>query len=63
MIVVNNPNVDGAAFSHETNVVTIYDATGKLYESDGPESKRGIARKILALLRAQQAFKRITIDS
>jgi len=63
IIVVNNPNVEGAAFSHETNVVTIYDTTGKLYESNGPESKRGIARKILELLRAQHAFKKITIDS
>jgi len=59
MMVVNNPRVDGAAFTHETNVVTILGPAGKLYESVGPEPKRAVARKILELLAEQDAFKNL----
>ena len=57
LIVVNDPNVEGAAFSHDTNVVTIFNAAGKIYESDGPEPKRTIARKILEFAAAEPRFK------
>ncbi len=58
MMVVNNPHVEGATFAHETNVVTIYTPDGKVYESDGPEPKRAIARRILSLSSKQAAFSR-----
>jgi phosphopantothenoylcysteine decarboxylase/phosphopantothenate--cysteine ligase len=58
MIVVNNPHVEGAAFAHETNVVTIYTPQGKVYESDGPEPKRTVARRILDLTASLPAFSR-----
>lgn len=61
MIVVNNPLEPGSAFDHDTNVVTIYSAAGKLYSSDGPESKRWIARRILQLAAEQDAFKRLLV--
>jgi phosphopantothenoylcysteine decarboxylase/phosphopantothenate--cysteine ligase len=59
LIVVNDPLEEGAAFTHDTNVVTIYNARGKVYESDGPEPKRAIARKILELVAAEEAFKKL----
>ncbi len=49
LMVLNNPNVEGATFAHNTNVVTIYNAQGKVYESQGPESKQLIAREIMRL--------------
>jgi phosphopantothenoylcysteine decarboxylase/phosphopantothenate--cysteine ligase len=55
LIVVNNPNVDGAAFGHDTNVVKVYGPKGLLHESDGPESKIHLARRILTLLAEQDA--------
>jgi phosphopantothenoylcysteine decarboxylase/phosphopantothenate--cysteine ligase len=59
LMVVNDPLEKGAAFSHDTNVVTIYNAKGEVYSSSGPEPKRGLARKILELAASQDAFKRL----
>ena len=59
LIVVNNPHTDGAAFSHLTNVVQIYNAQGKLYESAEPESKRTLARRILTLAANEAAFSTV----
>lgn len=59
LIVVNDPLEEGAAFAHDTNVVTIYGARGKVYESNGPEPKRAIARKILELVAAEDSFKKL----
>jgi phosphopantothenoylcysteine decarboxylase/phosphopantothenate--cysteine ligase len=61
LIVVNNPNDTGAAFVHDTNVVTIYNASGQLYASDAPESKRLIARTLLKLVAEQDAFKKLLV--
>jgi phosphopantothenoylcysteine decarboxylase/phosphopantothenate--cysteine ligase len=59
LMVVNDPNVEGATFGHETNVVMIYNGSGKVYESDGPEPKRAIARKILDLAAAEPSFAKL----
>jgi phosphopantothenoylcysteine decarboxylase/phosphopantothenate--cysteine ligase len=59
LIVVNNPNVDGAAFGHDTNVVQVYGPDGLLYESNGPEPKRLVARRVLELVSDQEAFARL----
>jgi len=56
LIVVNNPMTEGAAFAHETNVVTVYDEKGARYESAAPESKREIARRVLAIAQEHAAF-------
>jgi phosphopantothenoylcysteine decarboxylase/phosphopantothenate--cysteine ligase len=61
IIVVNNPNDEGAAFDHETNVVAVYSAAGKLYASDGPESKGWIARRVLHIVSEQDAFKKLLV--
>jgi phosphopantothenoylcysteine decarboxylase/phosphopantothenate--cysteine ligase len=61
LIVVNNPHDDGAAFAHDTNVVSIFNAAGRLYSSDGPESKRWIARRLLKLAAEQEAFKKLLV--
>jgi phosphopantothenoylcysteine decarboxylase/phosphopantothenate--cysteine ligase len=50
LMVLNDPKVEGATFGHDTNVVTIYGAGGKLYESAGPEAKRAIGRRIMELV-------------
>lgn len=60
LIVVNNPLTEGAAFTHETNVVTVFNAKGEVYQSDAPESKRDLARRILRLATREPAFERIT---
>jgi phosphopantothenoylcysteine decarboxylase/phosphopantothenate--cysteine ligase len=57
LIVVNNPLTAGAAFAYETNVVTVYDETGARYESAVPESKREIARRVLALAQTHASFR------
>lgn len=59
VIVANNPHQKGAAFAHDTNVVTIYGATGKLYQSDGPEPKIDVARRLLDLVSELDSFKKI----
>jgi phosphopantothenoylcysteine decarboxylase/phosphopantothenate--cysteine ligase len=46
LVVLNRPD---AAFGHDTNVVSIYDAKSRLYESAAPESKRLIARRLMEL--------------
>jgi phosphopantothenoylcysteine decarboxylase/phosphopantothenate--cysteine ligase len=56
-IVVNNPLTEGAAFAHETNVVTVFDASGVRYESAAPESKREIARRVLALAQTHASIR------
>jgi phosphopantothenoylcysteine decarboxylase/phosphopantothenate--cysteine ligase len=59
LIVANNPHTEGAAFSHDTNVVSVWSEEGKLYESEGPESKRLLARRILELVSQHQAFSHL----
>lgn len=61
LMVVNDPNVDGAAFGHDTNVVQVYGPAGLLYKSDGPEPKRLVASRILALVSEQDAFTRLHV--
>jgi phosphopantothenoylcysteine decarboxylase/phosphopantothenate--cysteine ligase len=48
-VVLNKPDV---SFGLDTNVVAIYDAKGRVYQSAGPESKRDVARKLLDLVAA-----------
>jgi phosphopantothenoylcysteine decarboxylase/phosphopantothenate--cysteine ligase len=59
LMVVNDPNVEGATFAHDTNVVSIFNSTGKIYESATPEPKREIARRILELIAAEPAFQHL----
>ena len=59
LIVANNPHTEGAAFSHDTNVVSVWSEAGRLYESDAPESKRLLARRILELVSQHEAFSLI----
>jgi phosphopantothenoylcysteine decarboxylase/phosphopantothenate--cysteine ligase len=59
MIVVNNPLDQGAAFGHDTNVVTIYNESREIYRSRGPEPKRAIARTILRLAAEEAAFRKM----
>jgi phosphopantothenoylcysteine decarboxylase / phosphopantothenate---cysteine ligase len=47
LVVLNRPE---SAFGHDTNVVTVYDASGVVYTSPGAESKRELARRILDLV-------------
>ena len=61
LIVVNNPLEEGAAFTHDTNVVTVYNAAGELYSTGGPLPKIEIARKILELARAEKSFQQIMV--
>ncbi len=60
LIVVNDPLEAGAAFGHDTNVVTVYNAGGEIYQSPGPESKRQIARTILKLAAGEKTFVRFS---
>ncbi len=46
-VVLNKP---GDAFGLDTNVVAIYDAKGRVYESKAPESKREVARRLVELV-------------
>jgi phosphopantothenoylcysteine decarboxylase/phosphopantothenate--cysteine ligase len=46
-VVLNKP---GDAFGLDTNVVAIYDAKGRVYQSNGPEGKREIAHKLVDLV-------------
>jgi phosphopantothenoylcysteine decarboxylase/phosphopantothenate--cysteine ligase len=46
LMVLNRPE---AAFGHDTNVVSVYDAKARIYESNAPESKRAIARRLMDL--------------
>jgi phosphopantothenoylcysteine decarboxylase/phosphopantothenate--cysteine ligase len=45
-VVLNRPD---AAFGQDTNVVSIYDAKTRVYQSPAPESKRAIARRLMDL--------------
>jgi phosphopantothenoylcysteine synthetase/decarboxylase len=58
MIVVNNPLEEGAAFEHETNAVTIYNAGGRVL-STGLKSKHEIADIILQAARGEDAFQQL----
>jgi phosphopantothenoylcysteine decarboxylase/phosphopantothenate--cysteine ligase len=60
LLVVNNPLAEGAAFGHETNSVTIYNAKGRLLET-GLRSKREIADLILQAARKEQNFQKILV--
>jgi phosphopantothenoylcysteine decarboxylase/phosphopantothenate--cysteine ligase len=53
LVVLNKPS---DAFEHDTNVVTILNAAGRVYHSDGPESKREIARRLLDIVAKETAF-------
>jgi phosphopantothenoylcysteine decarboxylase/phosphopantothenate--cysteine ligase len=44
LVVLNKP---ADAFGLDTNVVSVYDAKGRVYQSSGPEGKREIARKLI----------------
>jgi len=46
LVVLNRPD---AAFGQDTNVVSIYDAKSRVYESAAPESKRLIARRLMEI--------------
>ena len=59
LMVVNNPLEPGAAFEHETNAVTIYNAGGKVL-STGLKSKREIADIILDTARKEETFKKVS---
>jgi phosphopantothenoylcysteine decarboxylase/phosphopantothenate--cysteine ligase len=59
VIVSNNPGVPGAGFAGDTNVVTIYSREGRVYRSQGPESKREIARTLLDLVAKEPAFAKL----
>jgi phosphopantothenoylcysteine decarboxylase/phosphopantothenate--cysteine ligase len=59
LIVSNNPTVPGAGFAHDTNVVSIYNGGGRVYQSEGPESKRAIARTILELVSQEPPFAKL----
>jgi len=48
LIVVNNPNVAGAGFAHDTNVVTIIGRSGR-EESPGMISKRDLSDVVLSM--------------
>jgi phosphopantothenoylcysteine decarboxylase / phosphopantothenate---cysteine ligase len=49
LVVLNKP---ADAFGRDTNVVTVYDATGSIYRSSTAESKRAIARRLVDLVAA-----------
>ncbi len=49
-IVVNNPLTEGAAFEHDTNVVSILGPGGPVYRSSAPESKHSVARRLIRLI-------------
>ncbi len=53
LVVLNEP---ATAFELDTNVVTIYDASGSIYRSPGAESKRDIARRLMGLVAANARF-------
>jgi phosphopantothenoylcysteine decarboxylase/phosphopantothenate--cysteine ligase len=44
LVVLNRPDT---AFGQDTNVVSIYDAKARVYQSAAPESKRVIARRLM----------------
>ncbi|HKW13493.1 MAG TPA: bifunctional phosphopantothenoylcysteine decarboxylase/phosphopantothenate--cysteine ligase CoaBC [Candidatus Krumholzibacteria bacterium] len=49
LVVLNRPD---AAFGQDTNVVSIYNAKERVYQSAAPESKRAIARRLMDLAAA-----------
>ena len=55
LMVLNKPD---AAFGRDTNVVTILNSQGRAYQSSAPESKHEVARRILDLVSASEAFRR-----
>ena len=46
-VVLNKP---ADAFGLDTNVVAVYNAQGRIYQSSGPEGKREIARRLMDLV-------------
>jgi phosphopantothenoylcysteine decarboxylase / phosphopantothenate---cysteine ligase len=52
-VVLNKPDV---SFGLDTNMVSVFDATARVYQSDGPESKREIARRLMDLVAASNRF-------
>jgi phosphopantothenoylcysteine decarboxylase/phosphopantothenate--cysteine ligase len=57
LIVVNNPNVEGAGFGSDTNVATIYTRSGST-ESVGKMTKAGLADVVLTLTIAELGWRR-----
>jgi len=53
LVVLNKPS---DAFELDTNVVTVLNAAGRVYQSTGPESKREIARRLLDIVAKETAF-------
>jgi phosphopantothenoylcysteine decarboxylase/phosphopantothenate--cysteine ligase len=60
LLVVNNPLEPGAAFEHDTNSVTIYNARGRVL-STGLKSKREVADAILRAAQEEEAFQKILV--
>jgi phosphopantothenoylcysteine decarboxylase/phosphopantothenate--cysteine ligase len=60
LLVVNNPLEEGAAFDHDTNVVTVYNPQGPVLTS-GLQSKREIADLVLDTARKEKAFQKILV--
>ena len=60
LLVANNPLEEGAAFEHDTNAVTIYNAKGKVL-STGLKSKREIAEILLTTAREEKSFQKILV--
>jgi len=58
LMVVNNPHEEGAAFEHDTNVVTIYSPSGKVLTTK-LQSKREIADIIFDAASRQESFQNI----
>lgn len=52
-VVLNRP---ADAFELDTNVVTIFGPAGRVYQSEGPEGKRDVARRIMDLVAASERF-------
>ncbi len=55
LMILNRPD---AAFGSDTNVVTVYDASGVVYTSPAAESKRELARRILELVAKGRTLRR-----
>jgi phosphopantothenoylcysteine decarboxylase/phosphopantothenate--cysteine ligase len=60
LLVANNPIEEGAAFEHDTNSVTIYNAGGTVLSS-GMKTKHEIADMILEAASAEESFKKILV--
>jgi phosphopantothenoylcysteine decarboxylase/phosphopantothenate--cysteine ligase len=55
LVVSNGP----AAFASDVNAVTIYNSKGRVYQSEGVESKRTVAQALLKLIADEPAFAKL----